>query len=48
MIKAMRLIKNAFDPHGIMNPYKVLPPEHWLTYFNSLLVGHFLSPKLWG
>ena len=28
MIKAMRLIKNAFDPYGIMNPYKVLPPEH--------------------
>jgi D-2-hydroxyglutarate dehydrogenase len=25
MIRAMKLIKNAFDPHGIMNPYKVLP-----------------------
>ena len=33
MIKAMRLIKNAFDPYGIMNPYKVLPPEHWLNLF---------------
>lgn len=26
MIQAMRLVKNAFDPNGIMNPYKVLPP----------------------
>jgi len=25
MIGAMKLIKNAFDPNGIMNPYKVLP-----------------------
>jgi (R)-2-hydroxyglutarate---pyruvate transhydrogenase len=24
MIKAMRAIKTAFDPKGIMNPYKVL------------------------
>ena len=27
MIKAMRMVKQAFDPLGIMNPYKVLPPE---------------------
>lgn len=26
MINAMRSIKNAFDPHGIMNPYKLLRP----------------------
>jgi len=25
MINAMKLVKNAFDPNGIMNPYKVLP-----------------------
>jgi FAD/FMN-containing dehydrogenase len=27
MIKSMRLVKNAFDPNGIMNPYKVLPDQ---------------------
>ncbi|CAN0153156.1 unnamed protein product, partial [Discosporangium mesarthrocarpum] len=25
VIAAMRSIKNTFDPHGIMNPHKVLP-----------------------
>lgn len=25
MITQMKLIKNVFDPNGIMNPYKVLP-----------------------
>ena len=25
MIGAMRMVKKAFDPKGIMNPYKVLP-----------------------
>ena len=27
MIGAMRLVKGAFDPNGILNPYKVLPPQ---------------------
>lgn len=40
MIKAMRLIKNAFDPNGIMNPYKVLPPEHW---HSNLFNNHSLK-----
>jgi D-2-hydroxyglutarate dehydrogenase len=26
-VEMMRTIKNAFDPYGIMNPYKVLPQE---------------------
>jgi FAD/FMN-containing dehydrogenase len=26
-LKLMRTIKNAIDPNGIMNPYKVIP-EH--------------------
>ena len=26
-IGAMQQIKQVFDPHGIMNPYKVLPPS---------------------
>jgi D-2-hydroxyglutarate dehydrogenase len=26
-VDTMRLIKNALDPEGIMNPYKVLPPK---------------------
>jgi len=25
MIEYMKRIKQVFDPHGIMNPYKVLP-----------------------
>ena len=25
MIETMRSVKNLFDPHGIMNPLKVLP-----------------------
>ena len=25
MIEYMQRIKGVFDPHGIMNPYKVLP-----------------------
>lgn len=27
MIDYMQKIKDVFDPHGIMNPYKVLPPQ---------------------
>lgn len=27
MIKTMKNLKNLFDPHGIMNPYKYLPEE---------------------
>jgi D-2-hydroxyglutarate dehydrogenase len=26
-IEAMRRIKDVFDPRGILNPYKVLPPR---------------------
>lgn len=26
-VETMRAIKSALDPHGIMNPYKVLPPR---------------------
>jgi len=25
MIEVMRQVKNVFDPHGIMNPYKIFP-----------------------
>ncbi len=25
-VHLMRQVKHAFDPHGILNPYKVLPP----------------------
>ena len=25
MINTMKIIKNSFDPHGILNPYKVIP-----------------------
>jgi len=28
MIDIMRQVKNMFDPKGILNPYKVLPPPH--------------------
>ena len=27
MIRTMRLLKNSFDPKGILNPYKVLPAD---------------------
>lgn len=26
-VALMRQIKSSFDPHGILNPYKVLPAE---------------------
>ena len=31
MIAIMRQIKSIFDPKGILNPYKVLPPSDTTT-----------------